>query len=76
MYCAENVISQGEHRSPFGLLLSIRELLNGYPHVRCEEFTIIKGLEFLHNAGILHNSESTRACCSLNSVHDLIILQI
>jgi hypothetical protein len=30
---------------------------------------LLKALERLHNAGIVHNGESTPACCSLNSVH-------
>jgi serine/threonine protein kinase len=30
---------------------------------------LLKALESLHNAGIVHHSELTPACCSLNSVH-------
>jgi hypothetical protein len=36
---------------------------------------LLKALECLHKAGIVHNGELTLACCSLN-VHMLIILQI
>jgi hypothetical protein len=37
---------------------------------------LLKALECLHKAGIVHNGELTLACCSLINVHMLIILQI